>query len=623
MYSIYYILVQYTILLYLTFMNLPPTTFNPAKDARKHQLIKATTDCIYQFGLEQTTISRVTQAADLSVGIVNFYFESKEKLLLGTLYSVTDEFQQKIAEAVGTETAPEKILERIIRVHFTPAICSPEKIAVWHAFSNASRTRQDYNEICGELEKQVWDILIHQISLLCEAEKMEHYNPAALTRGLEGMLDSFWQEYLYQPDEFDLEQANQQCMQYLSSLFPNAFQGNLSSIKTTQDSNKEFYETELLAPWTYFSQEFFDLEIEHLFKPNWMLAGHVSELSQPRDYITFDGFGERAFILRGDDNQIRGFHNVCRHRGARLVEGNGSNCPHALSCPFHGWTYDLTGKLIAVPAKNTFSDLNQENNGLIPLDLEVWMGFVFIRFQPGGKSLSETMAPVGSLISPYNIGAASKIPATQFADSKPYNWKVIHDIDNEGYHVPVGHPALQQLYGKDYSDNYVGDISVSKGYLNQKPGKLWSVKQYQKLLPKFDHLPEDMQRLWLYIGVFPNLVIGLYPESIEFYMTIPESPTSTRYTGGSFGLPDARREVAAARYLNRRINDTTTDEDEKFVRWMQAGMKSSAFPEQKLSSLEQGVRNFHKDIQQVIPVARLANQPEAGTVAKLNSSLVI
>ena len=594
---------------------------NPAKDARKQQLIQATIECIHLHGLEKTTISRVTRIANLSAGTVNFYFESKDRLLLETLSSVAREFRQSIQDTIQGEPGAAGILERIIRVHFNPSICSPEKIAVWNAFSTASRTRKDYIQICGELDKEIWQILLDQITRLCKQEQIDHYSPAALARGLEGMLDSFWQEYLYQPESFYMEQAKKECMQYLGSLFPSSFSHDSLQADTEPGSGDSKIKNNLLAPWTYHNQEFLDLEIEHLFKPNWILAGHISKLARPRDYITFDGFGERALIIRGNDNRIRAFHNVCRHRGARLIEGHGSNCPHALSCPFHGWTYDLTGNLIAVPAKNTFENLIESENGLIPVDLEIWMGFVFIRFKSGGKSLKEILAPVEHLVSPYHIDRVQEVPCTSYQELRPYNWKVVHDIDNEGYHVPVGHPTLQQLYGQNYSDGMVGNIAVSKGYLNDKAGKLWSVRQYQNLLPRFDHLPDDHQRLWLYIGVFPNLVIGLYPDSVEFYMTIPESLTTTRYIGGTYGLPDARREIQSVRYLNRRINRITEAEDEKFVRWMQAGMKSSAFPEQRLSTLEQGVSNFHKDIEKILPVARLAAEPDMGMAAKLNDRL--
>jgi phenylpropionate dioxygenase-like ring-hydroxylating dioxygenase large terminal subunit/AcrR family transcriptional regulator len=610
-------------------LNLPSeTSQNPAKDARKQQLIDATIACIHQYGLEGTTISRVTKTANLSGGIVNFYFQSKDKLLLGALSAIRDEFAQKILKPAHTENTPEAVLRHIVDVHFDPIICQPDKIAVWHAFSSARRTRQEYNNICGALETELERLVNVQISRLCKQAGHNEFDPAVLARSMIGLLDSYWQDLLYNPETFEPQQARKKCLQYLSSLFPAAFKSEPAAsadfygVKANSNGNTETTRTvDMLAPWTYRSEEFFDLEIETLFKPGWMLAGHISELENPRDYVTFEGFGERALIVKGNDNVIRAFHNVCRHRGARLLEGRGKDCPQALSCPFHGWTYDLTGKLIGIPAQKTFENLDPASNGLVPLDLEIWMGFVFIRFRSEGPSLQQTLAPIEDLVAHYQIDIMKPLKGTSYRELRPYNWKVIHDIDNEGYHVPVGHPALQQLYGKQYTDEYVEDIAVSKGYINEKPGKLWSVRQYQNLLPEFDHLPKDYQRLWLYIGVFPNLVLGLYPECIEFYMTIPKSTNATWFLGCSYGLADDRREVRVARFLNNRINTITDREDDAFVRWMQEGLSSSAFPQQKLSSLEHGVKRFHQTIQQALPVGRLAQAPASGTVREVNQSL--
>ena len=106
-------------------------------------------------------------------------------------------------------------------------------------------------------------------------------------------------------------------------------------------------------------------------------------------------------------------------------------------------------------------------------------------------------------------------------------------------------------------------------------------------------------------------------------MTLPVSLDTTQFIGRSFGLPDSRRETQAARFLNQRINYITDREDESFVRWMQDGMRSSAFPEQQLSSREQGVRAFHKRIQKVIPAANLLNRPDSGTLETVNQQLTV
>lgn len=379
---------------------------------------------------------------------------------------------------------------------------------------------------------------------------------------------------------------------------------------------------DLLAPWTYYNDEFFELEKEFIFKKQWLLVGHVSDIPNCGDYLTFDAVGERALIIRDEDQRINAFHNVCRHRGAKVVENSQGNCPRALVCPFHGWSYHLDGRARYIPRAETFENLDINNIGLIKLPIEIWLGFIFINFSEGIQSVAEMMLPAVERFLPYRLEELEPLADTKYSQIRPYNWKIIHDIDNEGYHVPIGHPALQQLYGNHYEDAIENDIPLSYGYINEKPGKLWSVRHYQKILPKFDHLPQENQRLWLYTGIFPSIVIGFYPDMVEFYMSVPISAETSEYRGGAYALPDSRREVKLSRYLTQRINQSTEQEDESFVRWIQKGIKSSAFPTLQLSSLEHGVRDLHKKIQQKIPVANLAHSPEIGKVAETNKIMI-
>ncbi len=599
-----------------------PASASP-KDRRKQQLIDATISCISEYGLSNTTVAKVAKAAGLSTGIVNFYFNSKEQLLLGTLRALSQEYAQAVELAFAFSDQPAEVLSDVIRANFDAQICSPEKIAVWYAFSGESRARREYMSICREHDALFQRSLLRVITALCQQDGDKEFNPEAIARGLEGLIDGYWQEFLFEPTRFDRAAAIATCEDYLAAFFTVADTDSIDpavpgecAVPPPDDDRSD-----LLAAWTYHSEEFLALEIEHLFKGQWLLAGHISDLPKPRDYLTFDAVGEQALVVRGNDHQVRAFHNVCRHRGARLVDGDRGRCAHALTCPFHGWTYRLDGGLSSVPALDTFARFEQAENGLVPLRLEIWMGFIFVRFRGDGQSVAHAMKPVEHLAARYQMHNMQPLEDTRFQEVRRYNWKTIHDIDNEGYHVPLGHPSLQQLYGKNYRDDSIDQVPVSYGYLNEQPGKLWSVRNYQQLLPTFDHLPADHQRLWLYIGIFPSMVLALYPDSMEFYMSIPLTTESSRFSGGAYALPDERREARAARYLGMRINRVTDREDDGFVRRLQDGMKSSAFPAPRLSSLEQGVRRLHQKIQRALPVANLANAPPAGTMARVNADL--
>jgi len=589
---------------------------NFARNQRRRQLIDATILTIAEHGLSRVTLAKVASAANLSPGIVNFYFKSKTRLLLETLKEMANEFDAQVVQsAVEHDAEPDLVLLRLIDAFFDPRIFNSHKAAVWSAYWGESQARSDYLAICGAKDSARYDVIHRSFSQLCRQGAHSRFDTHAAARGFEGLLDGYWEDLLLEPDVFDCDKAKDTCIGYLINLFP----GRFDDVKSRSIADSPPFRT-LMAPWTYVNDEFFDLEVEHLFKHNWLLAGHVSELREAGDFVTFDGLGERAIVIRGTDNELQAFHNVCRHRGGRVVRDQKGSCKRAMVCPFHGWSYNLDGSLKSVPAATTFADLDKRTLGLVPIDLEVWNGFVFVAFRRTDSSVASTLERIEEKVAAYQLQNMQPI-IPEFRQTRSVNWKVIHDIDNEGYHVPVGHPSLHQLFGREYEDLEEDGLPWSYGRIQDKPGKLWSVANYQKCLPHYDHLPDENQRRWFYFALFPNLVFALYPDSMEYYMTLPVAPGKTMYTGRSFALPDSRREARAARYLNMRINRQTSFEDESFVNWIQEGMNSSEFPEGTLSSAEWGVSAFHQQIQKRLPVGRLEKEPASGTVAKINDSM--
>ena len=181
------------------------------KDHRKQQLIEATIHCISTYGLSNTTISRVTQTAELSTGIANFYFSSKKQLLLETLQSLSTEYEQVIGRAFSLAGTPRKILSNVIRARFDPQIFTAEKIAVWYAFTSESRARSEYMLICEDKDTAFMESLVGTVKLLCKKNTRADLNPIAIARALEGLLNGYWEEALFQPDDFDPSSAIDLC----------------------------------------------------------------------------------------------------------------------------------------------------------------------------------------------------------------------------------------------------------------------------------------------------------------------------------------------------------------------------------------------------------------------------
>jgi carnitine monooxygenase subunit len=379
-----------------------------------------------------------------------------------------------------------------------------------------------------------------------------------------------------------------------------------------------------LPGWSYHSRAMFDLEREHLFLTHWQVAGHVSDIPAPGDWLAFDLLGERAVVMRGQDGVVRGFHNLCRHRGARVVDGAQGHCKGAMVCPFHGWVYNLDGSLRGAARPETFGQMDRRDFGLKPVEVETFHGFIFLRFHPGPQpAVAEWLAPFDADFAAYRVADILPARVADWTTDLPVNWKSVRDVDNEGYHVAMAHPALQDLYGRTYRDlHYPGGLSHSVGEFGDAPGRRWSVRQYLKVAPVQDWLPPHLRRSWTYYGAFPNIVFSFTPESIQFYHDLPLTPGLTRLTGRSYRHPHETQAMRTARYLAARIDRDTAKEDRQLSIWSNESMRSRAFEAFHLSDLEWGVRRHHDDLRALFPVLHLPEAPPEGELPALNAELI-
>jgi phenylpropionate dioxygenase-like ring-hydroxylating dioxygenase large terminal subunit len=379
-----------------------------------------------------------------------------------------------------------------------------------------------------------------------------------------------------------------------------------------------------LPAWTYHSDAMFALERNQIFLTHWQVAGHTSDILAPGDWLSFDMLGERGMVMRGQDGIIRAFHNLCRHRGARVVDGVQGHCKGAMVCPFHGWVYNTDGSLRGAAQPTSFGDMDRAKFGLKPMELEVFHGFLFLRFQPGPQpSVKEMLGPYDADFAAYDLETVLPVNVPDWGSTLPVNWKSVRDVDNEGYHVAMAHPGLQDLYGRTYRDHALKNaLSVSLGYFGDAPGRLWSVKQYVKLAPDAPHLPKHLQKAWSYYGMFPNAVFAFTPEAIQFYQEIPISPTETRVTGRMYRRPNETRAQRVARYLAYRIDRETSAEDQQLSIWSNESMKSQAFEGFHLSDLEYGVRRHHDGLRRLLPVMRLHAAPKDEEIATINAEML-
>ena len=360
-----------------------------------------------------------------------------------------------------------------------------------------------------------------------------------------------------------------------------------------------------LPAWMYTSEAFFERERQTIFRTAWQVVCHLNDIPNAGDYQAFDFLGERVLTVRGDDGEVRSFHNVCRHRASRLADGNSGNCGHRIVCPYHAWSYRLDGRLANVPPWQGFDGIDPGELGLKPIEQEIYLGFIFVRFAPGLPSVAEMMAPYTAELAPH-CPADLQPQGRVTLRPRPVNWKNIGDNYSDSLHIPVAHPGLTRLFGTSYGIEAEPWVDKMWGDIVETPSSNWVERHYQALLPTFQHLEGRDQRRWNYYKLWPNVAFDVYPDQIDFMQFIPISATQTVIREIAYVRPDARREVKAARYLNWRINRQVNAEDTVLIRRVQEGMESSGYETGPLGPSEVCLKGFAEKMAKFIPEAAQA-----------------
>ncbi len=601
-------------------------------------MIDAALTVIAEDGLSQLTLAKVAGRAGLTAAMVNFHFKSKSDLLLATLRGLATEFQDRIASAVAhAPDDPLAKLNALIDANFDPVLSAPSKIAVWYAFWGETQARAEYQAVCGESDA-AYDRLAQALVRQAAERAGLAVDAEALAQGLIGLIDGQWQSLLAAPVAFDRDRARDLCRRYLRAVLPNGG-GRAASRdrQTDRDTSGDLPARRLwsLPAWSYRHQELFEAECERLHLPAWQLVCHVSQIPEAGDYMTFELLGRRAFVVRDRMGALRAFHNVCRHRAHAVVEGETGRCPGLIRCPYHGWTYELDGRLRAIAARKSFSQIDSGADsgtgpgcgkaglGLEPIEHEIFMGLVFIRFQPGGPSVAARMAPFAEELAHYRIEDVRPLERWWHRDTG-VDWKNVWDNYLEGYHFPTGHPGLDRLMHRRYQLDTWPAEKVARLWhpFKKQPTGGWSTRAYRSLLPAYDHLPAPLEGSWRYYVLFPSLALDVYPDQLDFFQVIPVAPGQSRLRGHNYALPDTRRAARAVRWLNWRINARVQREDDALIASVQKGLESGSYQRGPLSDKESLLGAFQDWIADSLPVADLDEPPAPGTLKAVNDRLI-
>ena len=200
------------------------------------------------------------------------------------------------------------------------------------------------------------------------------------------------------------------------------------------------------ASW-YYDPDVYDREKYRIFYRNWHYACHVSQLAESGSYFTTRLHDQDIFLIRGDDGELRGFYNVCQHRGHELLRGTGST--RLIVCPYHAWSYRPDGTLVSARNTGTSPGFRACDFSLKPVRVEEFLGMVFVNCDPDAEPFGGMMDGLAEEILGYVPDAGSLV----YSDRRQYrvasNWKVIMDNFLECYHCHVAHRDLVDLINMD------------------------------------------------------------------------------------------------------------------------------------------------------------------------------
>ncbi|HKB03465.1 MAG TPA: SRPBCC family protein [Gemmataceae bacterium] len=259
----------------------------------------------------------------------------------------------------------------------------------------------------------------------------------------------------------------------------------------------------------YTSSEVAATERVAVFGATWQMVGRAAQVTDPGSYLTADVAGEPVLVVRGDDGVLRAFFNVCRHRAAPLLT-DACGTATKLRCRYHGWTYDLAGKLRGTPEFDGVQEFNKEDNGLVPMAVAVWGPFVWVHLDKPKEAVEEYLAPLPEW-------SHGKIDGLKFARRVEYelacNWKVYVDnyLDG-GYHVNTVHPALAGVL------DYTGYKTTVHAH---------SSVQTSPMKPGDPNDPATKTRTGTeaaYWWVFPNFMLNSYAGVMDTNLVQPLGP---------------------------------------------------------------------------------------------------
>jgi choline monooxygenase len=377
---------------------------------------------------------------------------------------------------------------------------------------------------------------------------------------------------------------------------------SLQEIIGSYDSNAPLDHAATIPASWYTDERIYALELQTVFAQSWQLVARIDQLELVGAYVTAEIAGEPIVVVRGNDNILRGFFNVCGHHAAAVMTELEGTANH-LRCPYHGWTYSLEGKLKGTPDFTGVCNFERSENGLVPVEILIWEKWVFVKLSGTGIMPVSPAQTTTVQVSDHaqDAHATESFPSAQLISQiKPLdlaklhwverrhytfdcNWKVFVDnyLDG-GYHVPHLHKGLDSVL--DYS-NYT--IENGEGFcLQSSPMVSEGAEAETGAVRQGDRA--------LYYWLYPNLMINWYQGAMDTNLVIPHGINKTEVIF-DFYFADVSEAMRERNQASIEVGQRIQHEDEDICRSVQRGLNSRAYNAGRLSvRREAGEHLFHR-----------------------------
>ena len=312
-------------------------------------------------------------------------------------------------------------------------------------------------------------------------------------------------------------------------------------------TRKSLARASTLPAWVYTSPDWYEREVETIFRRGWLMAAREDEIPDPGDYVRIDFFDEPLMVVRGRDGEIRTLSAACRHRGSELVVGSG-NC-RSFVCPYHGWTYSLSGELLSAPHMGLAEGFDVSECRLPEVRTETWGGFVAITFDDQALSLIESLGAFAERFESYRLEEMKLV--RKWTYTVKCNWKLWAENSRETYHLAVGHRGSFERFrtGGYRHEIFNPHIEPKKFVVNSGPVGQASSASEKPFFPALETLTELDRGQVHYAFHYPHFILNLYPDKLVYHQLFPDGPESLTmsYTScfppSTIALPDFERKL--------------------------------------------------------------------------------